>query len=284
MIDANNLSIIYSADHSDYRKKKFGATLLEQCLHSISSIRHNWSKDVPIYLTHTRVIPHTILKKLERLNVKAIQNDRYAFPEFPLANKMNFATVPTETSYILFLDCDTVVHKPLVIDSSRDILVGYDALIGLSQETFLSLFHQFNIPWPGGNFYESPVYEYYFRNKKDIFPAWNSGVFFIKTHLRQEFASVWHKIFRETYEKFKEEPWSFYIEQVSFILSIFALHLDYQILPKGYNFICTPRANHLQFWDQNRIYIEHYAGDSSEPINFVQGEFDPLNFEEGIHT
>ena len=269
MIDKSNLSVIYSGDHSDYRRKAFGATLIDQALMSIKSIRNNWSSDIPIYFTHTEHLPDSILSQMKYLNVQTWQESRYAFPEFPLGNKINFCTVPVETEFLLFLDCDTVVHKSLSIDSSADILVAYDALLALSEKDFRLLFRHLKVEFPKGKFYDSPAFEYYIQDRQDIFPAWNSGVFFLRSKHRYLLAECWSNMLQVAYDRFSTSSWSFYLEQASFIASIIALDFNYDILPKGYNFICTPRARHLEHWDHNKIYIEHYAGNTSEPLKLA---------------
>ncbi|MDH3649052.1 MAG: hypothetical protein OEQ53_05175 [Saprospiraceae bacterium] len=266
MINEHNLSIIYSGDHSEFRKKNFGATLLDQALHSIVSVRNNWSTVVPIYFTHTKALPDYFIKKLADLDVQTVHSSRYALPDYPLANKINFATVGVETEYLLFLDCDTVVHQPLSLDSGADLLIAYDALSGLGKDEFSNLFNRLHVTFPPGKFYESPAFEYYYGDHQDIFPAWNSGVFVLRSDLRTHLADCWSQKLLSAFEYYQTASWAFYLEQASFIVSIFAIELNYEILPKGYNFICTPRAGYLRQWDRSNIYIEHYAGDSSVPL------------------
>ena len=266
MIDHTNISIIYSGDDVRHRIKHFGASLIDQMLYSVQSIRVNWSKEIPIYFTHTNALSPELEGKLTSMGIQPLQSARYLIPGFPLGNKINFAAIPVETDYTLFLDCDTVVHREVRIESDAEFLVAFDALQALEEKQYEALFSLLDISFPKGHFVESPAYEYYYGNQEGIFPSWNSGVFFIESAKRHKFAECWHKNLMAAHKEFSQASWSFYLEQVCFVATVFELNLNYQILPKGYNYISTPRAPFLRDWDRDEIYIEHYAGDSGRPI------------------
>jgi len=46
------------------------------------------------------------------------------------------------------------------------------------------------------------------------------------------------------------------------------LGFEWNLFPKGINLICTPRAPYLLEWPKSKIVIEHYAGDTSQPLVF----------------
>ena len=70
------------------------------------------------------------------------------------------------------------------------------------------------------------------------------------------------------FSHFRGGEYEFYIETLAFTATVFSLNLEVDYLPKGVNFICTPRADALADWPRSRIIVEHYAGDTSAPLKF----------------
>lgn len=268
MIMRNDLNIFYCGDETNYRKKKVGLTIMDQLILSIKSIRKNWSKDVKIFFIHTRSLASNNQLKLQKLKVKCIKANSGIEPEFPMSNKILVGKYFNKNANLLFLDCDTIIHKKINPNWNSEMLVAYDVLKSLSKSEYSEFFKNIQLNLPKGIISHSPAFDYYYNKKKKLFPNFNAGVFYINKKLIKKFYSEYENIFRKSYNKFKYKKWLFYIEQLSFCAAIVKLKINYQIFPKGYNFICTPRADYLKKWPKDKIYIEHYAGDTSKPINF----------------
>jgi len=269
MINENNTSVYYSGDETNVRKKECGVSLIEQVKISITSLRNNWSQEVPIYFVHTKKISDKSRNFFQKMGVSLIHIPDEPIKDYKLANKLLVSECPNQREYRLFLDCDTFIHKVIsirnVVDS--DILVALDALQGINENELKSVFRLFNLCFPvEAHVSKHPAYDYYVNNITEQIPMWNSGVFLLKESMVLEFYSSWLDITRKLYKKKEELGWSFYIEQVSFCLAVFQSNVQYGLLPKGYNFIATPRAPMLLNWPRDQITIEHYAGVDT-PIN-----------------
>lgn len=261
------LSVIYFGDETTFRKKQCGLTLIEQLLLSVKSLRSNWSKAVNVYFFHSSDLSNSTKESLLHLNVTTKKSNRVIESEFPLSNKILVGELYRSNNNILFLDCDTIIHKPIEIDINEDMYVTYDALKNLTSDEYNSVMSHIHIDKPKGEIFESPSFEYYYHDNLGQFPVFNSGVFFLKKSLQKSFYFEYEQTFKTLYDKFKTDRWRFYIEQIAFCMTITKLKINYSIFPKGYNYICTPRADFLKDWDKNKIIIEHYAGDNGRPIN-----------------
>lgn len=264
----NTLSVIYFGDETYYRKKKCGLSLIDQLLLSVNSIRNNWSKIVDIYFFHSETLSARTQHELYLLKVHIQKTDRVIEPEFPLSNKILVGEFYKGDKDILFLDCDTIIHKPINFEQENDILVAYDALKNIEREDYIKISNFLQLNLEDIELYDSPAFEYYFNDKIRQFSVFNSGVFFLKKEIQHKFYYEYENIFSALYSEFKTAKWKFYIEQIAFCMTIVKLKLNYSIFPKGYNFVCTPRADFLKNWDNNKIIIEHYAGDNGSPLNF----------------
>lgn len=264
----SNIAVIYFGDETDFRKKKCGLSLIEQLLLSVNSLRNNWSKTVDVYLFHSKSLSETTLNNLRQLDVQVKQSESVIESDFPLSNKILVGNCYEGSKDILFLDCDTIIHKPVNLKTDSEMLVAYDAMKNIERDDYIKVSELLQLDLADIKLYESPAFEYYFHDKTNQFPVFNSGVFFLKNKLQHDFYSEFKKTFSDLYGKFKTDKWKFYIEQIAFSMTIVKLKINYSIFPKGYNFICTPRADFLKNWDKNKIIIEHYAGDNGSPISF----------------
>ncbi len=265
-MEDKEIAVVYFGDETDSRKKKCGLSLIEQLLLSVNSIRNNWSKEVEIYFFHTKVLSELTLNELQGLNVQVQQAEYVIEPEFPLSNKILVGDFYKGIKDILFLDCDTLIHRPVHIETENEMLVAYDAMKNIEVEDYVKVFDLLKLDLVNIELFESPAFEYYYNSREKQFPVFNSGVFFIKKNLQRDFYLDYKRIFSELYCRFKTAKWKFYIEQIAFCMTIVKLKINYSIFPQGYNFICTPRAEFLKSWDKNKIIIEHYAGDNGVPI------------------
>lgn len=269
----NNIVVIYTGDETKTREKLSGQTIIDQMLKSIDSVRQNWSQDVEIVFVHTEPLSEQTRNKLFKLNVVPLQADRKVSMEFPIANKFLVGGTYQGEKDILFLDCDTVVHQPISFELSADLLVAFDALQDVSEEHYRKLYKTLGASFPSGSFTGKPSYEYYYNDRTDLFPLLNTGVYFIKNEHKNVFYAKLEENFQKTYELFKDEM-TFYFDQICFALTMIQLELHYQYLPKGYNFICTSRAPYLKHWQKDKIFIEHYAGNNSQPLVFNENKID----------
>jgi len=260
------LSIIYFGDETTFRQKQCGLTLIEQLLLSVKSLRANWSKTVEVYFFHSTDLSNPTKESLLQLNVITQKSNRIIEPKFPLSNKILVGELYCSDKNILFLDCDTIIQKPVNIDTSAEMLIAYDALKNLTRKEYESVVSCLDISLPTGEIYDSPSFEYYYHDNAKQFPVFNSGVFYLNKSLQQTFYFEYEQTFKTLFDNFKTDRWKFYIEQIAFCMTICKLKIDYKIFPKGYNYICTPRADYLKDWDTNKIIIEHYAGDNGRPI------------------
>jgi hypothetical protein len=245
-LSAENMSVIYCGDAHEYRRKRCGLSLMDQLLSSVESIRRNWSASVEVLFVHTLPLGDLALRKLEALSVRTVQVEESLQPDYLLGNKILVGTNYTGTKDILFLDCDTRVHRPPVFDVANDMLVTYDALQAVSLETYRQFYDSLNIGMPQGAFFEAPAYQYYFNGAANQFPQFNSGVYFLKKQLQEDFYETWRRILVKVRKQFSNASWEFYMEQLSFTAAIMALGIDFGIFPPGINFICTPRAPYLE--------------------------------------
>lgn len=267
------LTVGYVGDETDVRSKKYGAKIIDQLAMSITSIRSNWSSSVQIIFIHTKPLSSRTISILDGLKVMSKRARRVLEPTFPIANKILLGETYRGNNDILFLDCDTIVHQPLNFDLSKDMLIAFDALQDVTSQYYTKLYKSLNIAFPTGRFSEKPSYEYYYNNNTSLFPLVNSGVFFIKNHLLKKFYASYEDNFHKTYALFKNDM-DFYFDQICFALTMKQLEIPFNYFPKGYNFICTPRAPYLKNWPKSQIYIEHYAGDSSKPLVFYNNRID----------
>ena len=212
-------------------------------------------------------------KILKGLNVVSLHAKRKVSDIFPIANKFLVGETYKGNKDILFLDCDTIVHKPIFFDTSSDMLVAFDALQDVSEERYRKLYKDLDVKFPNGRFSDKPSYEYYYHDTIDLFPLINTGVYFIKNEHKEIFYKQLEQNFHRTYVLFKNEM-NFYFDQICFVLTMIQLDLHYNFLPKGYNFICTPRAPYLKDWPKDKIFIEHYAGNNSQPLIFDGNKID----------
>jgi hypothetical protein len=269
----DNLVVIYTGDPTMERKKKCGLDLMNQLFISANSIRNNWSNEVEIIFIHTKELSNEIREKLSFLKVKSINSKKKISASFPISNKMLVGEIYTGSKDILFLDCDTIIHRGLNFPTSCDMLVAYDALQDVSDETYAGLYRALHVQLPSGKFSEHPSFDYYLNNSRNLFPLINSGVYFIKNNIKDIFYSKYIGNFYRTYDLFSERM-NFYFDQICFALTMHELNIDYGFFPKGYNFICTQRAPYLKNWTFENIYIEHYAGDSGRPLVFKGNKID----------
>src|ERR1035438_1068908 len=123
----NQMSVVYCSDAHDYRKKTCGLNLLDQCLTSVESLRSNWSNEIDVFLIHTADLPTPSKRQLGLLKVKTILGKGPLQAGFLLANKILVGRDYDGTNDLLFLDCDTRVHRAPVFDRRKDIVVSFDA-------------------------------------------------------------------------------------------------------------------------------------------------------------
>lgn len=266
----DNTTVLYSGDETNFRRKKFGYSLIDQVILSVQSLRQNWSLTVPVYFVHTRELTQQTVQRFKSLNIKPILAGRHIEPKFPMANKLLVGDVRTNTEFNIFVDCDTYFHAPVQVDMNGfDIGIAYDALQTLPAEHMMEICLLLDIPLIHGTIVESPEYEYYIHDRTDIIPAFNSGVILFRSSIRNEFFTEWEHAFHALFAKYRTSSWEFYIEQAACAITIASGQLPFRLLPKGYNFICTPRAPFLADWPQDKIVIEHYAGDTSRPIKLA---------------
>jgi hypothetical protein len=238
---------------------------------SVESLRSNWSNEIDVFLIHTADLPTPFKQQLGLLKVRTILGKGPLQEGFLLANKILVGRDYDGTNDFLFLDCDTRVHRAPVFDRRKDIVVSFDALRSVPLAIYQKLFKFLNVPLPAGQIFDAPAFEFYFHGVDDQFPQYNSGVFFLKKCLQARFYDEWKRMFTHVYSHFAAAEWAFYLEQLSFIATIQKLGLDVGLFPSGINFICTPRAPYLKDWPQEKIVIEHYAGDTSRPLVFSDG-------------
>jgi len=269
----NNIVVVYTGDETKTRKKLSGQTLIDQMLKSIDSVRQNWNEDVEIVFIHTESLSEQTQDKSNGLTVTSLQANRKVSSKFPIANKFLVGETYQGNKDILFLDCDTIIHQPISLESSADLLIAFDALQDISEYHYRKLYNTFGIAFPCGSFTKKPSYEYYYNDRTDLFPLFNTGVYFIKNKHKDVFYKKLEKNFQKTYELFKNEM-TFYFDQICFALTVIQFGLHYQYLPKGYNFICTPKAPYLKNWPKDKIFIEHYAGNNSRPLIFNGNKID----------
>ncbi|MHA7773853.1 hypothetical protein [Roseibium sp. M-1] len=268
-----NLVVIFTGDETNSRKKADGTTLIDQLFLSIKSIRKNWSTGVEIVFIHTQPLSAATLCQLSDLKVTNVNAARKVDASFPIANKMLVGEGYRGDKDILFLDCDTIVHQPLDFDVSQAAIVAFDALQDVSEDTYRKLYTVLGVEFPIGDFSDRPSYDYYVHERRDMFPLINTGVYFLKNNLKDSFYTALQDNFHKTYETFRGEL-DFYFDQICFALTLHQLGVEYTYFPKGYNFICTPRAPYLKEWPRNQIFIEHYAGDNSSPLVFSGNNID----------
>jgi hypothetical protein len=266
--------VAYAGDETRARQKVYGASIIDQMFASVDSIRKNWSVDVEIVFIHTEPLSASILERLSLLNVSPLRAGRKVSSEFPIANKFLVGPTYRGPKDILFLDCDTIVHRPLDFQTTMEMLVALDALQDVAEDRYRRLYAAVGVELPRGDFSYRPSYEYYYNDRIDLFPLLNTGVYYVKNKHKDAFYSRLELNFFKTYDLFRDEL-TFYFDQICFALTAVELGLRYEYFPKGYNFICTPRASHLRDWPRDKIFIEHYAGDSSRPLEFDGNRIDP---------
>ena len=273
--------VIFTGDETVARKKNGGRTIMEQMFASVESIRNNWSREIEILFIHTEPLSDTSLRYLDQLDVGNINAGRKVNPSFPIANKMLIGETYKGEKDILFLDCDTLVHKSLDFDISQDALVAYDALQDVTEEQYRRLYDTVGVDFPSGAFSDRPSYEYYYNDRNDMFPLINTGVYFLRNKFRDDFYTKLQENFHLTYGIFRDEL-TFYFDQICFAMTLRQLGIHYKFFPKGYNFICTSRAPYLMHWPKDQILIEHYAGNNSKPLVFNGNRIDLAKSEISI--
>ena len=265
--------VVFSGDETNARRKTDGATIIDQAFLSLESIRKNWNSEIEILFIHTQPLTESSLCHFEQLNVATINVGRQVHSLFPIANKMLVGEAYKGKKHILFLDCDTIVHKPLDFQLTTGALVAFDALQDVTEENYKRLYAALGVDLPQGSFSKNPSFEYYYHNRRDMFPLLNSGVYFIQNRHKDSFYNNLLENFHKTYELFRGEL-NFYFDQICFALTLHQLGIEYDYFPKGYNFICTKRAPYLKDWPKEEIYIEHYAGNNSRPLVFKGNKID----------
>lgn len=262
------LEIIYCCDHWPNRAKTNGARLTDQALLSIGSLRENWNPEARVWLLHTLELPSSVEDQLNKLKVQAVRCGRSIEPEHLMANKILPVHIASRERDQLFLDCDTIVHQPVFLDRDADILVAYDALTPMSLDVYEEAFALLGLDLPPGSVYPSPVKQFYDHGDTSQFPVWNAGVFYLNGLHRRRFYKTYLRSFRQLFARFKHSAHHFYIETLAFTATVLLLDLNVSYLPKGVNFICTPRADALSDWPRSKIVVEHYAGNTSAPLEF----------------
>jgi hypothetical protein len=274
--DTDQMCLVYCGDSYDHRKKRCGLRLSDQFLISARSVRTNWSKTIPIFFIHTRDLDSELLSQMDALQITRMRAVAPIEPDFPLANKLLAGEHFCGTADALFLDCDTVIHSNPSFTSPNGLAVAYDCLEAVPPKILTEFFKAVGAVPPSGVPSDRPSYDYYYHDKTNLLPYLNSGVFFLRRDLQKPLYDEWLRTFRIAYNTFRGAPFEFYVEQLSFVAAIHKLGLKWDFFPKGINFICTPRAPHLLRWPKSGIIIEHYAGDTSQPLVFNGDQIDPL--------
>ncbi len=264
-LEDHDYTVVYSGDETDFRKKEIGLTLIDQLELSVSTLRKNWSARVRVVFIHTQSLSSSTAQRLSALNIEPVYISFRPIAEFPIANKLNVGRLHVKTPYILFLDCDTIIHQPVQLVGGNDILIAYDALLSLPRQDMTAVEEILEIPPIQGKWPESPAFEYYNDRASNLVPSFNSGVILVRTEIQQEFYNTWEAWTKKLFPVFQSASWNFYIEQLACCMTVFHGKWNWGILPKGYNFICTVRAPFLRDWPKNQVVIEHYAGNNSTP-------------------
>jgi len=267
-MNEKTVTVVYFGEETENRRKQCGLSLIEQLLLSIRSIRQNWSKSVDIHVYHFWPLSSATQLELTLLGATIYASTNLIESQFPLSNKILIGNLYNGNKDILFLDCDTVVHYPVEIATSFEMMVAYDVIKNVDKKDYIEIARCILVELPKIDIYESPAFEYYYYDNIKQFPVFNSGVFFLSKRLQQLFYNEYKKIFFSLYKNFKNHAWNFYIEQISFCMTIIKLKIKYSLFPKGFNFICTPRADFLKNWDKQTVVIEHYAGNNGSPFSF----------------
>ena len=262
------LDVIYCGDHWPNRAKTSGLLLTEQAMLSIQSLRENWSNDVRVLFLHTQDLPQRVKKQLEQLNVKLVRCTRSIEPNHLMANKILPIHIANKNADQLFLDCDTIIHKPIPLKREAEVQLAFDALFPMPIEIYEKAFALRELEVPVGKIYSSPAKEFYLLDDTKQFPAWNAGVHYLNKRIRKKFYKCYLRSFRQLYESFSNSRYEFYIETLAFTTTVFELGLNVEYFSKGINFICTPRADALADWPRSEIIVEHYAGNTSAPLQF----------------
>jgi hypothetical protein len=271
-----DMSLVYCGDPYEHRRKKCGLRLTDQFLISAKSVRDNWSESIRIIFIHTCDLAPELVAQMDELKVIRIRAAGAIEPAFPLANKLLAGPHYCGTSDALFLDCDTIIHREPLFSAPGGFAVTYDCLMSVAPDVLGDFFEAVGSPRPTGRVSEKPSYDYYYHDRTDLLPYFNGGVFFVKRELQEPLYSEWLHTFRVAFEKFRGTPFEFYVEQLAFIVAFHRLGFEWNLFPKGINFICTPRAPYLLEWPRSKIVIEHYAGDTSRPLVFEGDKIDPL--------
>ena len=270
-LDLRELEVVYCGDAWGHRTKTCGLSLTDQLLISVRSVRANWSSTVGISFVHTQPIPIAVAGELDALGVQIFHSAGSVCDAFPMANKILPQRFDFGNKNVLYLDCDTIVHRRVEFDDSWEFLVAYDALQAVSREVYLEVFQHLGIDAPEGRFSSAPSFEYYYNDERSLFPLWNAGVYYVNASIKRRFYDAYLNNFWLIYEKYMLEKWRFYIEQLALTTAVFSIGAKAAIFPKGINFICTPRAYQLREWPADDIVIEHYAGDTSRPLALEGG-------------
>jgi hypothetical protein len=274
------MSLVYCGDPYDHRRKKCGLRLTDQFLISVKSVRANWSTSIPVIFIHTCELGSELVAQMDELEVIRIRAHGPIEPAFPLANKMLAGSHYCGAADALFLDCDTIIHREPSFSAPGGFAVTYDCLMSVSPETLGDFFEAVGLPRPSGRASDRPSYDYYYHDLTDLLPYFNAGVFFVERELQKPLYVEWLRTFHLAFDKFRGAPFEFYLEQLAFVTALHRLGFEWTLLPKGINFICTPRAPYLLEWPKSKIVIEHYAGDTSRPLIFDGDKIDP--FRSGI--
>jgi hypothetical protein len=270
----SKIEIVYCGDEWKHRAKVDGASLVDQCIRSVSSMRTNWSASIPVLFLHSEALSDDARTRLDSLKVQILQVGPPICDEFPIANKILPSRLRNRGSDMLFLDCDTIVHQMPKMNSDCQILVSFDIIASVPKDFMDWCFSLFGLPVPEGRYVESPAWEYHMADARDIYPMWNSGVFFVRNDIRDIFYEEYLSVFQELHLQMRESEYVHYTEQIAFTVAIHLRGLAYGFLEKGVNFICNARAPYLNEWPSSRIVIEHYAGNTSRPLSFTDGRID----------
>ena len=269
LFDESNLAVVYCGEETEYRRKKGGLFLIEQLVLSVTSLRQNWSATVPVCFMHTGPLATSTLDALDHLGVESQRHERFD-ERYPISNKM-LVGYYKGSRHVLFMDCDTIVHRPVRIPNPARaaLLVAPDVMPSLDEATFRDVFDRIGAPALKGKFVHSPALAYYAHDRTDLFPNWNAGVYVVERGTLDKLLVSYLHYLGKLIEAFGDKEWAFFIDQLCFTAAALTVASPIAFLPKGVNFICTPRSDVLSWWPKSAVVVEHYAGDTSSPsLNF----------------
>ena len=265
IFDESNLAVVYCGEETSYRAKPSGHTIIDQLILSATSLRKNWSSTVPVLFLHAGPLRDATVQQLYDLRVET-QQCSCVDPRYPIANKMLVGQY-AGPKHILFMDCDTIVHRPVYVPNptGADLLIAPDVMPSLDETTFREVFTEIGAPPLEGEFVDSPALAYYAEDRTDLFPNWNAGMYVVERSTLAPLTNAYLRYLAPLIAKYGREEWAFFIDQICFTAAALSAARSVAFLPKGMNYICTPRADALAWWPKHDIIVEHYAGDTSTP-------------------